>query len=83
MTLRGAKICRPSGIWEMPAETIRSGGYPLMVRPSKATLPSPMGTSPEMAFNRVDLPAPLAPMRATILPSGTVKETPLRARTGP
>ncbi len=34
---------------------------------------------PEMVFSVVDLPAPLAPIRVTISPSFTVKETPLTA----
>src|SRR5215218_6317529 len=34
---------------------------------------------PEMILNRVDLPAPFGPTIATIFPSETASETPLRA----
>ena len=36
-----------------------------------------------MVFKVVDLPAPLAPMRATISPTSTLMEMPLSASTAP
>ncbi len=46
-----------------------------MGRPSKTTSPEAGRRIPEMVRRMVDLPAPLAPMRATISPSLTRKET--------
>jgi len=37
------------------------------------------GIKPEIAFNTVVFPAPLAPIRATISPAPTDNETPCRA----
>ena len=39
------------------------------------TTPESGLTSPRMIFSSVDLPAPLAPMRADVVPSPTRKET--------
>ena len=40
-------------------------------------------TRPEMVRSVVDLPAPFAPISVTILPSGTSRLMPLRARMPP
>jgi hypothetical protein len=48
-------------------------------RPSNSIFPADGLTSPEIAFNVVDLPAPFAPISVTISPSFTVSETPLSA----
>ena len=44
------------------------------------TSPRSVRRRPEMAFSVVDLPAPLAPRRATMPPSGTESDTPFNTR---
>ena len=67
----------PPGTTATPRRpAISSGGVWVMSRPSKTTAPLLACTSPEMALSRVDLPAPLVPMRATISPSSTSMFTP-------
>ena len=51
--------------------------------PSKAMTPPMEGTMPEMVLRMVVLPAPLAPIRATISPWPTRQETSCRARMAP
>ena len=41
--------------------------------------PSSMGQTPAIAFNMVDLPAPLPPMTVTKSPSFNVRSTPFKA----
>jgi hypothetical protein len=41
--------------------------------------PLSMGITQQVVISVVDLPAPLAPMMATISPGYTLRETPLRA----
>ena len=50
-----------------------------MSLPSSSTLPLRGCSRPEMERRVVVLPAPLAPIRVTISPSSTVRETPIRA----
>ena len=50
-----------------------------MFCPSKVMLPVLERSSPEMVCKVVVLPAPLAPMRVTIFPSGTSKVMPFTA----
>ena len=77
------KIALPSGAWEMPSCTRRWAGMAARSSPSKRIDPALSGRTPEMVFNVVVLPAPLAPISVTISPSSTVRETPLIASTWP
>ena len=56
----------PTSLW---------AGVLVMSLPLKVTDPPEGATSPLMARSVVVLPAPLAPMRLTILPSGTSNDT--------
>src|SRR5215510_7377296 len=74
---------RPSGQCAMPSSSTRRGAARVMSSPSKAIRPA-LGTStPEIAFNGVVLPAPLAPMRVTSSPLRTSKDSPRTAATLP
>ena len=68
-----------SGDMAMPLATIWSMGLPSSSCPFHRMEPLCALTRPEMVRIRVDLPAPLAPIRVTILPSGTFSDTPRRA----
>ena len=59
----------------------RSGRWACPAVPARSTKMEPLCafTRPEMVRIRVDLPAPLAPIRVTILPSGTFSDTPRKA----
>jgi hypothetical protein len=48
--------------------------------PLKCTTPSSAGSTPDRIFTSVDLPAPLAPMRATISPRSIDSDAPESAR---
>src|SRR5947209_8607809 len=65
----------------MPALTTSSGRAPVMSRWSKVTFPERVATRPLSVPSRVDLPAPLAPIRATSSPSAISRSTP--KSTGP
>src|SRR5215471_12774042 len=82
-TVSWASVPRPSGTWAMPSRATSSGERWLMTCPSKRTLPPVLRTVPEMARRVVVLPAPLAPSRATIVPSSTFSDTPCSALTEP
>ena len=83
LTVRSAKIRRPSGTSVIPRETISVGFFPVMSSPRNRIFP-PLGfTKPEMARSVELLPAPLAPINVTISPSGTSKEIPLTASIPP
>ena len=82
-TVSSGKMRRPSGTWQIPRRTIRSGARPWMGRPSNRISPRRGGTMPLMAMSVVDLPAPLAPIRVTISPSSTRRLTSRRAWTAP
>src|SRR3954447_23649262 len=73
------KIPRPSGDWLMPRTTRRSARNLVMSCPANRIRPAEIGRMPEMARMVVDLPAPFAPIRATISPSSTVSEMPCSA----
>ena len=47
--------------------------------PERPMTPSSGIRSPEMIRNSVVLPVPLGPIRAVLVPSGTLKVTPLRS----
>src|SRR6266545_8265990 len=53
---------------------------PLTRRPSTVMVPDVAASNPEISFNSVDLPQPLAPTNATVAPRGTSSETPSTAR---
>src|SRR5215510_6308772 len=74
---------RPSCTCRIPRRTILSSAIPLSARPSNRTSPLVGFKMPEMVRNRVDLPAPLAPMSATTSPSLTSRLTPRNARMAP
>ena len=77
------KIRRPSGTWPMPSATTSWLGTRWIGFPSKKTVPDTGRTSPEIVRRVVDLPAPLAPSRATISPWSTARLTSRSARMGP
>ena len=52
-------------------KVVETGVTPVMGRPSKLKFPLVSGSVPEMALSVVVLPAPLAPMSATISFGGT------------
>src|SRR6185437_15639582 len=69
-------------IWKvrtMPAAQMRCGGRPAMSRPSKTMRPASGRWKPARAANKVVLPAPFGPIRATISPAWTSRETPSTA----
>jgi hypothetical protein len=63
----------------MPRETISFVGRPSSRSPFQVIEPEAGLTSPTIALRVVDFPAPFAPIKVTILPSGTSRETPCRA----
>ena len=80
-TVSSVNVPRPSGTWAMPAFATASGP-PRSGFPAKTISPL-RRTVPETARSVVVLPAPFAPSTATTAPSGTSRETPLSACTGP
>jgi len=74
-----AKMRRPSGACEIRSLAISWVGSPVMSRPSKWMRPSRARGLPKIDIIKVDLPAPLAPISATISPSFTSTSTPLSA----
>src|ERR1700722_11514531 len=75
--------CRRSGTCAMPARTMDGVGQCAMVRSSKRMSPAETATSPMTVLSNVLLPAPLAPIRATISPVPTLSETSCSAGSGP
>ena len=74
------KMPRPSGDWQMPAHDPQVGPQPgdvLAVEADRARAET--GRMPEMARMVVVLPAPFAPIRATISPSSTCRLMPCSA----
>ena len=63
----------------MPRATSLWGGTPFRSCPIKVTDPPRGWRRPEMVLSTVDFPAPLAPMRVTISPSLTSRDTPFTA----
>src|SRR5215211_5224751 len=78
-TVMPGKMPRPSGAWQMPRMTRRSGRSRVRSLPLKRIFPEATGRRPEMARMVVVLPAPLAPMSATTSPSSTCRVMPCRA----
>src|SRR6202044_1472607 len=65
-TLIRGKIRRPSGDCAMRKRAISWVGTPVMSRPSNKTWPARALGLPKIVIISVDLPAPLAPISATI-----------------
>lgn len=65
----------PSGTRETPSSTIAWGDNSSILQPWNSTIPARGASMPEMALRSVVLPAPLAPIRATISASPTARET--------
>src|SRR5215813_2288826 len=63
----------------MPSSTSCSGARPARDFPSNSIVPADGLTSPEIAFSVVDLPAPFAPISATISPRLISTSTPCKA----
>src|SRR6185295_11727555 len=66
-----------SGTWKVrasPSLARASGGRRVTSAPSKATLPDVTGRSPVRQLKKVDLPAPLGPIRPRMSPSSTETE---------
>ena len=66
-----------SGTWKVRARPSRaraSGGRRVTSAPSKVTVPEVTGRSPVRQLKKVDLPAPLGPIRPRMSPSSTDTE---------
>ena len=68
--------CRRSGTCARPARTIAEVARRPIEVPSKRMSPADSVTSPMTVLSSVLLPAPLAPISATISPAATSSETP-------
>jgi hypothetical protein len=73
------KMRRPSGACAIFSRAISCVGSWVMSRPAKAIEPSRARGLPQIVIISVDLPAPFAPIRATISPSPTSMSTPRNA----
>ena len=67
----------------MPLRMIWWVGSRVMSRPSYTVRPSRARGLPQIVIIRVDLPAPLAPIRVTISPGSTCRSTPRSAWMAP
>ena len=83
VTVRLAKMWRPSGTSAMPCATTSSSAMPASDLPPKTMLPLAAGTIPAMADTSEVLPAPLGPTMLMISPSPTARSTPRTAVTAP
>src|SRR5258707_4005615 len=71
-----------AGTWKvrpMPSRACVSAGALVTSTPSKTMRPSLGRKSPAMQLKKVDLPAPLGPMRPTISPASTCRSAPATA----
>src|SRR3954470_2936360 len=82
-TLSAGNTRRPSGTSAMPASTRRCAGMRETSSPSNRILPFRGSMAPATPRRVVLLPAPFAPMSATISPSPTSNETSRQAGTSP
>ena len=73
-------MARPSGTCTTPNRAMRWAEYLLTSSPATRMEPPLTGTRPETTRASVDFPAPFEPTRAMIPPSGTVNDTPNKAR---
>ena len=76
--MRG-KIRRPSGDWAMRSRAISWVGTSVMSWPSNSIWPERARGRPKIVIISVDLPAPLAPISATISPALMSMSTPFSA----
>src|SRR5882757_10882747 len=63
-----------SGTWKVrarPSAARASGGRRVTSAPAKVTVPEVSGRSPVRQLKKVDLPAPLGPIRPSMSPSST------------
>ncbi len=67
----------------MPLLAIKWVDFRLIASPAIENLPAGNARLAETDISSVDLPAPLAPISATVSPSLTVRETCFRAWIGP
>src|SRR5690349_8508034 len=72
----GPNTLRPSGAWARPRRAIRAAPRPSTREPPRRTSPRVGDSVPEIARIVVVLPAPLAPISATIVPGLTSSEVP-------
>src|SRR5256885_16612880 len=66
-----------SGTWKVrasPSAARASGGRCVTSAPAKVTVPEVTGRSPVRQLKKVDLPAPLGPIRPRMSPSSTATE---------
>ena len=77
--MRFGKIARPSGTSEIPSATRFSVASPASERPASFKAPLASGKSPMIVFSVVVLPAPFAPIIATISPGKTRRLMPRSA----
>lgn len=68
---------------DKPNRAMRCAGKPVTSRPCKRTLPVEGGVRPDITLNRLDLPAPLGPIKAWNSPMGTRRLTPSSTWTSP
>ena len=66
----------PSGMVHTPSRALASGGVPFTCTPAMCTQPRVGSRVPLTRRSSVVLPAPLGPMRAKTLASGTTRSTP-------
>ena len=67
----------------MPRPTLVKADAPPMSAPLKRIAPGFVGMRPATVFRNVDLPAPFAPMMATVSPGSTVRLMPKSAWKSP
>src|SRR4051812_24273613 len=75
-----------SGTWKVRASPSRarsSGGFLLTSVPANETEPEVSGRSPVRQLKKVDLPAPLGPIRPRMSPSSTDTDAPSTALKAP
>jgi hypothetical protein len=77
------KMRRPSGACAIFSRAISCVGSSVMSRPAKVMRPSRARGLPKIVIISVDLPAPFAPIKATISPSSTSRSMPLSAAMWP
>jgi hypothetical protein len=78
-TLIRGKIRRPSGDCAILIRAISWVSISVMSRPSNRICPARARGRPKIVIISVDLPAPLAPIRATISPGLMSRSTPFSA----
>ena len=82
-TVSEANRRRPSGTSAMPRPTISKAGNAPISRPSNCTADAGRGNRPATALRNVVLPAPLAPITATVSPAASEKVMPWSAWKSP